>query len=575
MTKGRPAPAAVRRWNGWGLVGTEYPVPPGAARFLAGRITAHVIAGKGDDTESRRSPLDESGAPLPEPDHDQVARAIPPSRLPWHPAVSTDPSLRLSHALGQSLPDWIRLRAGQIPVAPDGVAFPTDDEEVRGLLAYAREAGAAVIPYGGGTSVVGQLEIARDLGRPVLSVDTGKMEALHSLDATGHLATFGAGAKGPDIEAELGGRGFTLGHFPQSFELSSIGGWVATRSAGQESLLYGRIEDLFAGGRVETPAGTLVLPATPASAAGPDLRQLVLGSEGRLGVLTEAVVRIRPAPTVNMYGAAFFPDFDSGLAALREIAQGGGGGGAGGGRGGGIGGGSLCLLRLDSAEETATTLALAGHGRLIRQYERWLAWRGATQGKCLLIFGAAGGRRPVRRTMGEVFDACRAHRAVGAVTLLAREWVKNRFRTPYLRNTLWEMGYAVDTLETAVTWSKVGSLLSHLEVTLSHALADKGEGVHAFAHISHVYRDGANIYVTYIFRRGWSPAESLRRWKTVKEAACRIIVEAGGTISHQHGVGLDHKAYLAAEKGELGLAALRGALGVFDPAGMMNPGKLV
>ncbi|MCZ7669624.1 MAG: FAD-binding oxidoreductase [Chloroflexi bacterium] len=213
--------------------------------------------------------------------------------------------MRLRHARGQSLPDWVALRRGRIPAFPDGVAFPTLDVEVRDAIRYAQEVGAKLIPYGGGTSVVGHINPQAG-DAPVLTINMQRLNNLRHFDATSQLATFGAGVSGPDVEAQLRARGFTLGHYPQSFGLSTLGGWVVTRSSGQQSLGYGRIEDLFAGGVMETPSGRWELLAHPASAAGPDLRHLVLGSEGRLGILTEATVRATPLPEEEAFHGLFF-----------------------------------------------------------------------------------------------------------------------------------------------------------------------------------------------------------------------------------------------------------------------------
>ncbi|WP_324668041.1 FAD-binding oxidoreductase [Geochorda subterranea] len=529
----------MRRWNGWGDEGVTYPVPAGAWDFL------EAMLGPG------MTPRD---ATLPE-----VVSRVPPSRLPPHPLVSTDPEQRVRHALGQSLPDWIAARSGRVPAFPDGVAFPSTHEEVRELIRYAEAAGARLIPYGGGTSVVGHLAVLPGAD-PVLSVDLGRMSQLVDFDARSHLATFGAGVKGPDLEACLRARGFTLGHFPQSFEYSTLGGWVATRSAGQQSLGYGRIEDLFAGGRMEAPAGTLLLPPFPGSATGPDLRQAVLGSEGRLGILTEVTVRVRPLPQAEEFAAVFFPEFEHGLEAVREMVQ---------------SDVPLSMLRLSMPAETATSLVLAGHEKLMRLLERWLALRGAGSGKCMLILGVSGTRGRVRRALRQALAIAGSHRGVYAGRRFGHEWVKHRFRSPYLRNTLWEMGYAVDTLETAGTWTQVPRLIEAIEQALHGGLADQGEKVYVFTHLSHVYRHGSNVYTTYLFRLSPDPEENLRRWQVLKSAASRAIVACGGTISHQHGVGIDHLPYLEAEKGALGMDLLSALCRTLDPGGIMNPGKLV
>ena len=529
----------MRRWNGWGDDTVDYPLPESAASYLVSLVG--------------------SGQPVPDVTREKLLAALPASRLPEHPLISTDPLARLQHARGQSLPDWLALRGGLIDAFPDGVAYPQDAAQVRELLALAYQQQINLIPYGGGTSVTGHINpLPSD--QPVLTVDLSRLNSLLHIDPTSLLATFGAGIAGPDVEARLRAHGFTLGHYPQSFEYSTLGGWIATRSSGQQSLRYGRIEKLFAGGKIETPLGQLELPAFPASAAGPDLRELVLGSEGRLGIITEATVRLTPVPEKEDFHAVFFPDFEHGMAAVRQIL------------GSGI---ALCMLRLSTATETSTTLALAGHETLISTLERLLALRGLGKEKCMLLLGFSGKSDLVHANRHAALEIAGKHGGVHVGKTFGSQWHKNRFRTPYLRNTLWEMGYAIDTLETAVDWRTVPELLPAIEQGLHQALAGTGERVHVFTHLSHLYPYGSSIYTTYLFRLAADPAESLRRWQAMKSAASRAIVAHHGTISHQHGVGLDHRPYLPAEKGPLGMAALQALVRQFDPAGLMNPGKLI
>ncbi len=527
----------MRRWNGWGEEKKEYPLNENMKRFLSG----HVGPG--------RQPRDAS--------LEEVLAAVPPGRLPAHRLVSTDPLERLRHARGQSLPDWIALRSGRVGRFPDGVAYPKTGEEVRELIEFAAQSGSVIIPYGGGTSVVGHVNVASDL--PALTVDMSKMNRLLDLDRESNLAAFQAGVRGPELEALIRAEGYTLGHYPQSFEYSTLGGWVASRSSGQQSLGYGRIEQLFAGGRLETPRGRLDLPVFPASAAGPDLRQLVLGSEGRFGILTEVTVRVRRIPEAEEFSAVFFPDFTSGIGAVRDLVR---------------RRLPLVMLRLSTAAETRTTLAMSGKPRAVAWLEKYLGLRGARGEKCLLIFGAAGMRDEVGFAKKRLGQFVSRYGGVLVGPVLGREWHKTRFKTPYLRNSLWEAGYAVDTLETAVPWSKVAGLEGDLSGNLSLGLLPEGEKVHAFSHLSHVYNDGCSIYTTFVFRLADDPEETLERWQRLKGIACRTIAAHGGTISHQHGVGTDHKQYLPAEKGPLGMELLRRAGGVLDPGGTMNPGKL-
>jgi len=531
----------MRRWNGWGDDTIQYPLSPRALVFLREAV--------GEAEPPRDATMSD------------VLATVPPSRLrdlPGRDLVHVDERERLKHARGQSLPDWVALRTGRVLTFPDGVAHPSSAGDVARLLEYAGRVDAQVIPYGGGTSVVGHIN-PEPGERPVLTVNMRRMNQLMRLDSISQLATFGAGVAGPELEAQLRARGFTLGHYPQSFEFSTLGGWVVTRSSGQQSLGYGRIENLFAGGVLLAPAGEMRLPPFPASAAGPDLRQLVLGSEGRLGILTEATVRVSPLPEHEEFHAVFFPDFISGTTAVRRIVQ---------------TRLPLSLLRLSTPVETRTTLALAGHERLIGLLETMLGVRGVGDGKCMLLCGFTGQSKTVRDARQAVMEIAKDHGGVSVGRRFGDQWIEGRFRTPYLRNTLWELGYAVDTLETATTWDGVPRMVEAIEEAL-HSTLPNGERVHVFTHLSHVYPQGASVYTTYLYRLAADSDETLRRWELLKGKASRAIVAAGGTISHQHGVGRDHAPYLQAEKSALGLAALRGAFAEFDPDGRMNPGVLL
>jgi len=529
----------MRRWNGWGENTIVSPLSAKAADFLQ-----HLLGG---------------GMPPHDVTLEEIVAHVPPSRLSPHPLISTEPVERVQHARGQSLPDWIALRSGHIDTFPDGVAYPESESEVRDLLGYAGEAGALLIPYGAGTSVVGHINpLPGD--RPYLTVDLKRLSRLSELNETNHLATFGAGVTGLQLEAELRTHGYTLGHFPQSFEYSTLGGWIATRSSGQQSLGYGRIEQLFAGGRVETPSGTLEVPPFPASSAGMDLREIILGSEGRLGILTEATVRVRPVPEREEYLVVFFPEWEQGIAAVRQMIQ------------LRI---PLVMLRLSTPVETKTQLVLAGHERILGVLESMLALRGLRNNKCMLMIGIAGRKPVVKYARKEVLSTVHRLKGISTGHLLGEQWHKNRFKTPYLRNTLWSMGYAVDTVETATTWDRVPALTKAIEASLRSGLVEVGEEVHAFSHLSHLYPHGSAIYTTYLYRIAPDPQETLRRWQILKGAACRSIVAEHGTISHQHGIGTDHQPYLIVEKGEPGLTAMRHLYAQFDPTSMMNPGKLV
>jgi len=533
----------MRRWNGWGDEAVEFALHEEALAFLAQRIGA--------------------GVPVADATLEQACERIAPSRLPADTRVDsliqTGAEVRLRNALGQSLPDWLRLRYGVIETAPDGVAYPESGDEVRALLDYAQRHNVALIPQGGGTSVVGHLTALAG-AQPVLTVNLSRLRQLHYLDTEAQLATFGAGVLGPDLEAQLRARGYTLGHFPQSFEYSSLGGWVVTRSSGQQSLRYGRIEQMFRGGVVETPAGTLKVQTFPASAAGTDLRELVLGSEGRMGILTEATVRVTALPAYEAFHAVFLPNWQAAETAVRLLAQ---------------AGLALSMLRLSNPLETTTMLALAGHKRLIGALESYLALRGCKQEKCMLMIGVSGQKRTARAALRAALEITAPLGGVHVGRSMGEKWKQNRFRNVYLRNAAWQHGYAIDTVETAVDWTRVGSMMRTVEAAATAALGQYGEKVHTYTHLSHVYAQGASVYTTFVFRLAGNYEQDLARWRALKHAVSSAIVSQGGTISHQHGVGTDHAPYLAAEKGALGLSAMQALFSHFDPQQIMNPGKLL
>lgn len=527
----------MKRWLGWGNPHTDYPLSAPAQKYLVDFL-----------------------GPLPQllpPTLASIAGNVPDSELPPHPQIDLSPESRLRHACGQSLPDWIALSHNRVQAFPDGVAFPERGEDIPPLLEYARERNAAVIPYGGGTSVVGHINPLPD-HKPTLTISLERFNRLLDIDAESHLAQFQAGVTGPILEDSLASYGFTLGHFPQSFEYSTLGGWIASRSSGQQSYYYGRIEELFAGGILETPQGQVVLPSYPASAAGPDLREWVLGSEGRLGIITQAQVRIRPRPQKEAFYGVFFPSWESGSDAVRSITQ------------SAI---PVSMLRLSNPLETETTLILSGKS-WIDLADRGLRLIGQGDERCLLIFGVTGSPQLTGLAKKRARSICRSYGGFFVGEIVGHTWEKSRFHSPYLRNTLWDMGVAVDTLETALPWSKVREASQAIPDSIRNAISQFDEKALVMTHLSHIYHDGASIYTTFLFRRTPDPDQLLERWQAMKSAASLEIQNYRGTITHQHGVGTDHKAYLPDEKGPLGMEAIRTAARTFDPDEILNPGKL-
>ena len=528
----------MRRWNGWGDDTFDKPLPDSARAFLESRL------GRG-----------EIGA---DASLDSACAQVPESRLDSIHGFDATPEARLRHAHGQSFADWAALRHGHVGPFPDAVASPATHDETQAAIDAARAAGAVVIPYGGGTSVVGHLKVVDD-GRPVVSVDTSRNARLLELDGHNRIARLGAGAAGPVVEAQLRAQGFVLGHYPQSFDYSTLGGWVVTRSAGQQSRRYGRIEQLFHGARLACPAGDFDVGGAVASSAGPDLRELVLGSEGRLGIVTEASVHVTPVAARESFHAVFFADWNAALEAARAITH---------------AEVPVSMLRVSNEVETDTQLRIAGHESAIAWLRRYLGVRGLGDRPAMMMFGATGSRKQAQRIKADTLAITRRAGGVHVGAAMGRIWAKNRFAGAYLRNSLWDAGFAVDTMETAVPWSRATATMTAMQQAAHLALEPFDERALAFAHLSHVYDAGCSVYMTVIWRRGADHATDTGRWRALKQAVSEAIVAHGGTISHQHGVGADHAPYLAAEKRETGIGLIRAALAELDPDAMMNPYKL-
>lgn len=459
--------------------------------------------------------------------------------------VRTDHESRVRHTRGKSTPDLLRIRAGDGTDAPDAVVLPAGHDDVLALLALAAEHRVAVVPFGGGTSVVGGLAARRGGYAGVVALDLSRLDRLLAIDPESRTAELGAGLLGPSAEALVGEHGFMIGHFPQSFEYASIGGFAATRSSGQSSAGYGRFDSMVVGVRVATPIGTLELGHAPASAAGPDLRQLVLGSEGALGVITSVTVRLRPLPDTRVYDAWRLASFAAGSAALRRLAQ---------------DGPTPTVLRLSDEAETFVGLAKPG------------AVGATPSGGCLLIAGYEGSAPRVGATRAEV-GAILA--GLGGTPLPGEEgsaWAAGRYHGPYLRDSLLDVGVLVETVETAGFWSSLATVYARVSAALNETLRAAGTPPLVLCHISHVYPTGASLYFTVVARQAPDP---IGQWLMAKAAATTAMAQAGATITHHHGVGQDHKPWLEAEIGAVGVEILRAVKSRLDPAGILNPGVLV
>lgn len=534
------------RWWGWGEAGHDGPLPGSAERLLSEELGVEG---------SRLEPVGFESVRLPEAALPDSARAAL-ERIVGAEHVRDDRRRRIEHAVGKSYPDLVRIRAGDAGTAPDAVVYPGSPDEVDRVLAACAEAGVAVVPFGGGSSVVGGVEALRGPFESVISLDLGCLSGMIELTPRDALARFGAGTLGPDVERELGARGHTLGHLPQSFEFSTIGGWAATRSAGQASTGYGRIDELVVSVGLSTPTGRLNSLTVPATAAGPDLRELVLGSEGTLGVITEVAVRVRRRPAERRYEAWAFESFEAGADALRELEQ------------SGI---APDLARLSDPEETRLSLSLSGSAAT-GALSRYLSIRGMAE-PCLSIIGFEGSRSTVKSRRAAMRSALDSAGALALGRRPGEAWLKGRFHGPYLRDELLSRRVMVDTLETATTWSRVPDLRTTVAEALSSTLGARGTAARVMCHISHLYPVGASLYFTFLARQ--EVGGELEQWHAAKCAASAAIIAAGATITHHHAIGRDHAPWLEAEIGEVGIELLQAAKSRLDPVGIMNPGKLI
>ena len=531
------------RYARWGAAGPSHDLDPRAAQYVA----------------------DVLGPPAPAPAV-PLARVEPgPSRLDAQAMaaltgavgaehVRTDRESRLAHAGGLSYVDLLERRSATQPEVPDAVVSPGSHEDVVALLAAAETAGFALVPFGGGTSVVGGVRPYAGARSGVVAISFDRMAELLDVDVVSCTARVQPGMTGPVLERLLAARGLTWGHVPQSWERASIGGYAATRSAGQSSTGYGRSDATVEAMVVATPRGTLRLGRAPSSAAGPDLRALFLGSEGVLGVITELTLRVRRAPSTRWFEAVMLPDLDAGLQAFRELAQ-----------------TRACadVMRLSDLAETRATMHMSGPtGRTASAMDAYLKVRRVTDG-CMAIVGWDGtsaGQVRTRRSMA--FDILRHHGAASLGRGAGESWLRHRFEGPYLRDTLMDQGYLVETLETATSWSELAELRESVTGALTESLGHS----YVMAHVSHVYETGASLYITALASAGPDQAE---RWRVAKRAASEVIVAHGATITHHHGVGSDHSPWLEAEIGPLGVDLLRTVKAHLDPQGVLNPGVLL
>jgi alkyldihydroxyacetonephosphate synthase len=511
-----------RKFWGWGF---EDEQPPQAEVEEAGRgAREHLGFGPAEVEAPPR--LDDLELPPP--------RIEPPRSLAH--VCRSDVYERASHAYGRAYRDLVRAFRGRLDHPPDVVAHPADERELEQVLDWCAAAGAAAIPFGGGTSVVGGVE-PRVPQEAVVTIDLKRMNRVLEVDPVSRAARIQAGATGPELEEQLKAHGLTLRHYPQSFELSTLGGWIATRAGGHFATLHTRIDDFVESVRAITPSGAWESRRLPGSGAGPSPDRLLIGSEGILGVITEAWVRVREPPEFKESAAVMFPGFESGAEAVRALAQ---------------------------------SRLFPSNCRLLDPGEAELTGA-APDGRALLVLGFEG-PHDVSGAMVEAIELCRDHGGEPRERRGKSEgaWRQAFLRAPYLRDTLVAAGILAETFETAMTWDRLPAFVADVRERTEAALGGEGR---VTCRLTHAYPDGAAPYFTVLApaRRG----SELEQWDEVKAAASDAVVAAGGTITHHHAVGRDHRPWYDRQRPGPFAEALRAAKAALDPAGMLNPGVLL
>jgi alkyldihydroxyacetonephosphate synthase len=548
------------KWWGWGVegVGFHHEDKPAFRPFVINAIDLDV-------NTAPTKPLSLDDLPVPAPLIsaqllDELTAAVGAEN-----AVQDDLD-RIVHTYGKSVRDLLRLRAGDIPRVPDVVVYPADESQLQLIVDHAVAADAVIIPYGGGSNISGSLHAPEDETRPVISVDLGRMNQLIDIDEESGLARIQAGAQGPDLEKQLTAQGWTLGHYPDSFTHSTLGGWVATRSSGMQSDKYGDISDIARGMRVVMPGKVLEVRPLPHTSTGPSVREMVLGSEGRLGVITEVTVQVHRVPEVRVILGYLFPSWEAGLAAMQEIST---------------SDAHPSITRVSDAKETAFSFAtrkksskisvssLISKG-LMKVLER-RGWK--LDEVCLSFIGYEGGKTHVARQKKIVKDIVGKHGGILVGKGPGQLYDQKKFDTPYIRDFLLDRGAIGDVSETAAPWSKLLPLYRNVMTAAEKVYAQLGVAGWIMCHLSHSYHSGACLYFTFAFKH--DGVDPLAQYEPLKNAIQQAFVDSDGTLSHHHAVGTEHAAWLEQDISAPGVHMIDGLFTAMDPGRNFNPGKIV
>nr|WP_246400690.1 FAD-binding oxidoreductase [Jiangella mangrovi] len=481
--------------------------------------------------------------------------------------VDTTDLNRVVHTYGKGLVDLVRVRAGDLPRVPDAVVYPADEDQVRQVVDAVVAADGVIIPFGGGSNISGSLTPQPAEQRVVVSLDLGRLSRVLEVDEAAGLARIQAGALGPDLEEQLNARGWTMGHQPDSFKHSTLGGWVATRSSGMQSDRYGDIADITRGMRVVLPGKVIVLRPLPSTSSGPSVREMILGSEGRLGVITEVWVNVHRLPENREIIAYLFPTWAAGIAAMHEISE---------------SDAAPTVTRVSDANETAFSLSMqkpskglaAKAGPILFNVLERRGWD--LSAACLSYIGYEGTESHLKYEKGLVGKIVKKHGGIKLGKGPGSLYDQKKFDTPYIRDFLLDIGALGDVSETAAPWSKLMNLYANTIRAANEAYAELGVKGFAMCHLSHSYHSGACLYFTFAFPPATDvPAEQIEQYWQVKKAIQQSFIDNEATISHHHGVGTDHAHWLEDDISPAGTDVMAGLLKSVDPGRNLNPGTLL
>jgi alkyldihydroxyacetonephosphate synthase len=548
------------KWWGWGVEGVSFhhENKPAFRPFVINAIDLDV-----NTTPAAPMALDDLAIPAPLIGDQLLAELT--DAVGAENAVQDDLD-RIVHTYGKSARDLLRIRTGDIPRVPDVVVYPGNEAEVQLIVDRAVAADAVIIPYGGGSNISGSLHAPENETRPVISVDLGRLNQVIDIDEDSGLARIQAGAQGPDLEEQLGARGWTLGHFPDSFTHSTLGGWVATRSSGMQSDKYGDISDIARGMRVVMPGKVLEIRPLPHTSTGPSVREMVLGSEGRLGVITEVTVQVHRIPEVRLILGYLFPSWEASLAAMHDIST---------------SDAHPSITRVSDAKETAFSFATRKKSNRIsisslisKGMMKVLQRRGWKLDEiCLSFIGYEGGKAHVARQKAIVKEIVGRHGGIVVGKGPGELYDQKKFDTPYIRDFLLDRGAIGDVSETAAPWSKLLPLYTNVLAAAEKVYAHLGVAGWIMCHLSHSYHSGACLYFTFAFKH--DGVDPLGQYEPLKNAIQQAFVDSGGTLSHHHAVGTEHAAWLEQDISAAGVHMIDGLFTAMDPGRNLNPGKII